>query len=40
VSEALSANPYLGTFNPRNNVVKLPKVTVEQTGDSYSVDLL
>lgn len=40
LSEALSANPYLGTFNHRNNVVKLPKVTVEQTGDSYSVDLL
>ncbi|NOT83241.1 MAG: hypothetical protein HOP02_00355 [Methylococcaceae bacterium] len=39
LNEPLSANALLGTYNPTNNIVKLPKVTVQATDKSYSVDL-
>lgn len=40
LNETDFTNPYIGTYNPANNVVDLPKVTVEQTSASYSVKLL
>ncbi|MEQ1637998.1 MAG: VCBS domain-containing protein [Methylococcales bacterium] len=39
LSEPLSADALLGTYNPANNIVKLPKVTVQATDKAYSVDL-
>lgn len=39
LSEPLQADPLLGTYNDVNKIVKLPKVTVEATDKSYSVDL-
>lgn len=40
LNETQFANPYIGTYNPANYIVDLPKVRVEQTGVLYSVKLL
>lgn len=39
LNEPLSVNPYMGTYNPVNNLVQLPKVTVQSTDIPYSVNL-
>lgn len=36
---ASTLNPFMATFNPSNNVVKLPKVTVDNFPTAFSVDL-
>lgn len=39
LSQAVTPDPYMGTYNPANNIVKLPKVTIGNTNQAYSVDL-
>ncbi|MCX7088930.1 MAG: hypothetical protein NTV00_12870, partial [Methylococcales bacterium] len=40
LNQPFSADPYLSTFNKdNNNVVKLPKVTIDASKQAYSVDL-
>lgn len=39
LNDQLSPNAYVGTYNPANNIVKLPKVTDQATNQSFSVDL-
>lgn len=40
LNEPVSADPYLPTYNPANQVVKIPQVVNSNTGDIYSVELL
>jgi hypothetical protein len=40
LNEPLSANPYASTYYQDNNhIVKMPKVRVDSTQQSYSVEL-
>lgn len=40
LSEPLTADPYLPTYNPANHIVKFPQVLDSQTGIIYSVEML
>jgi len=40
LNEPLSTDPYLPTYNPSNQVVKIPQVVVSESGEIYSVELL
>ena len=40
MDEAVSSDPYLPTYNPVNQVVKIPQVVLPGSGDIYSVELL
>lgn len=40
LSEPLTPDPYLPTYNPANQIVKIPQVVIEESGDIYSVELL
>lgn len=40
LDEPLSADPYLATYNPVNQIIKLPQVVDSQSGALYSVEML
>jgi VCBS repeat-containing protein len=40
LSEPLTADPYLSTYNPVNQIVKFPQVLDTQSGAVYSVEML
>jgi len=40
LNEPLTADPYLPTYNPANQIVKIPQVVIPETGDIFSVELL
>jgi len=40
LNEPLSTDPYLPTYNPSNQVVKIPQVVVSESGEIFSVELL
>lgn len=40
LNEPLTPDPYLPTYNPANQIVKIPQVLIQESGDIYSVELL
>lgn len=40
LNEPLTADPYLPTYNPANQIVKFPQVLDSQSGTIYSVEML
>jgi len=40
LNEPLTTDPYLPTYNPSNQVVKIPQVVISESGKVYSVELL